>query len=339
MGDGGVHIIPQGNIVYVQPTISNYTPASVDKFIDVLEFGDNGELFLATSCLNRRSWTGDVWWFSRPQDAPQRDLARTGYRIDSGVVRGKYIGNNQIVIGLDSGGIQLMNACSTKHETKGTQFYTFELQPALCEHDDQLTDLDCWKEGENHLVTVGKDGRIVVWNKHLAVLHIFHPVHSTGILSVSCHPTSNHVFATAGADGKIQVWDTKAEKPCRTIYSDPTQPPGVISWNPNFPNTLLFASKTGSVFHIDVETRAVSSQLQVLDGEIKTVRFSPDRPNLCAVAGNDVTVSVLNTSADSIQLQYTNQSHKDFVRGLAWNPLDGTLWSGGWDRQVIYHLP
>ena len=73
-----------------------------------------------------------------------------------------------------------MNACSTKHETKGTQFYTFELQPALCEHDDQLTDLDCWKEGENHLVTVGKDGRIVVWNKHLAVLHNFHPVHSTG---------------------------------------------------------------------------------------------------------------------------------------------------------------
>ena len=99
---------------------------------------------------------------------------------------------------------------------------------------------------------------------------------------------------------------------------------------------LIFVS--GSVFHINTETKAVSSHLQVLDREIRTVRFSPTRPDLCAVSGDDVTVSVLNT-ADSIKLQYQNQSHKDIVRGLAWNPLDGSLWSGGWDRQVISHSP
>ena len=28
---------------------------------------------------------------------------------------------------------------------------------------------------------------------------------------------------------------------------------------------------------------------------------------------------------------------RDFVRGLAWHPTSGDLWSSGWDKQVIKH--
>lgn len=334
-------MLPPGNVVYTQETnsVSNYTPTQVDQYIDLLEFGPNGDLFLGTSSLNKRSWTGDIWWFGAPEDAPDREKARTGYRIDSGIVSGKYIGKNQFLLGLDSGGVQVLTTNTTRHETKGTPFHFFELQPSLCEHDDQLSDVDMWTTtGENHLVTVSREGRIVVWNQNLAVVHNYHPAHISGILSVTCHPTNNSVFATAGSDGKIKVWDTRESKPCETVYSDPNLPPGVISWNPNLPNTLLVAARTGTVFNLEVGSRKVSSPLSVSDRELRIIRWSPDRPHLCALAGDDVTVSVLNVEGGEIKPLYSNQSHRDFVRGLAWSPVNGSLWSGGWDKQVLSHV-
>jgi len=340
MAEGGVHVLPQGNIVYSQPnvTLSNYTPAAVDQYIDVLEFGADGQLFLGTSNLNRRSWTGDIWWFDYPGDAPHRDRAKAGYRIDSGIVRAKFLGNNKILLGLDSGGVLVLSTNTTKHETKGVPFHFFELHPPLCEHDDRITDLDSWKaEGENNLITVGMDSRIVVWDKHLAVLHTYHPAHPTGILSVTCHPSNNSVFATAGLDGTINLWDTREDKPCTRLFSDPMLPPSVISWHPTLPEKILVGTKTGTVFNLDVSSKAVSSQLPVMDREIKTMKWSPARPNLVALSGEDVTVSVLKVEGDDLNIQYSNNSHSDFVHGLAWNPADGQLWSAGWDKQVLHH--
>jgi hypothetical protein len=35
--------------------------------------------------------------------------------------------------------------------------------------------------------------------------------------------------------------------------------------------------------------------------------------------------------------RYTNDHHNDFVRGLAWHSRKGTLYSCGWDKQVVAH--
>jgi hypothetical protein len=37
--------------------------------------------------------------------------------------------------------------------------------------------------------------------------------------------------------------------------------------------------------------------------------------------------------------RYADDRHSDFVRGLAWHSRKGTLYSGGWDKQVVAHKP
>jgi len=345
------HTLPQGNLVFAQSnSVSNFTPAAVDKYIDVLEFGENGELFLATSNLNRRSWTGDIWWFAGAEDAPRREKAKAGYRLDSGIVRVKYIGNRQLVLGLDSGGIQLITLKTKKPENKeGGPAYFLELNPSPCEHDDRIADLDTWKSREvtpggqqvltaadNQLVTAGQDGRIVVWNKNQAIVHNLHPAHSSGVISVSCHPTNNNIFASAGQEGEIKVWDVRDSRPCETVYSDPAHPPAAISWYPGGEDRLLVATRTGTVFTIDVGSKKAHSHQEVADRELRNISWSIDRPHLAAVSGDDVTVIVLNTQGDKLSVEYTNSAHKDFVRALCWSS-EGTLWSGGWDTKVIKH--
>ena len=43
-----------------------------------------------------RSWTGDLWWFNSPEDAPEAEKALTGYRIDSGIAQAKVINPKQV---------------------------------------------------------------------------------------------------------------------------------------------------------------------------------------------------------------------------------------------------
>ena len=47
----------------------------------------------------------------------------------------------------------------------------------------------------------------------------------------------------------FQVWDTRESRPCETVYCDPNLPPGLVSWNPNLPNTLLVAARTGQCIY------------------------------------------------------------------------------------------
>jgi len=343
-----VHVVPQGDLVFAEkpPVKSNYTPNAVDEYIDVLEFGQNNELFLATSSLNRRSWTGDLWWFENAEDVPDVEKARTGYRIDSGIAKVKCINANQLVMALDSGALQLVRVNKNKNEARDTIQHYFEMHPSYCEHDDRISDLDVWRsDGEdvsNLVITGGMDGRIIVWDKNMGIPHSYSPAHPSGVISVSCNQEQNSVFASAGLEGSIKVWDTKENKPCRTIFNDPHLPPAQISWLPSQQNLLLVATKTGKVFVLDTTSGKKVAEFCVMDREIRTIRWSVDRPELCALAGDDVTVHVIKVTTDknskcSISTIYSKDSHRDFVRGLAWHPVSGVLWSSGWDKQVLPH--
>jgi len=338
-----VQVTPQGNILGAQEAVSVlnscFVPDKMDQYIDLIEFSDKGELFLATSALNKRSWTGDLWWFGNPEDASSPDKARTAYRLDSGIVTGKFLGKKQLIVGLDSGGIKLFTAAtvSSSEEKDGSE-HVFECLPAVSEHDDQLTDLDTWSGGgENYLVTVGREGRIVVWNKHLAVLKVYYPAHNSVIRSVACHPTNNNMFATVGEDGTIKVWNTSDSKPCTTVYSDPLVPPAVVSWVSNLTApSLLVGSRTGSVFVLDVESQKAGPSLVLGDRDVRKLSWSPDG-KLCGVVCDDVTVFVVSVNNNNVSLKYSNQTHSDLVRSVAWNPVDGKLWSAGWDKKVLSH--
>ena len=61
---------------------------------------------------------------------------------------------------------------------------------------------------------------------------------------------------------------------------------------------------------LDTETKLVRASLPLMDREIRTMRWSVDRPELCAVAGDDVQVHVIKVEESAISKHYSNQSHK-----------------------------
>jgi WD40 repeat protein len=187
------------------------------------------------------------------------------------------------------------------------------------------------------VVTGGMDGRVIVWDKNMGITNMFDQAHPSGVICVACNKQDNQVFATAGLDGKIKVWNLKNIKSCRTVYTDELEPAGAVSWVPGQPGVLLVASRTGKVFLLDTESKTVGEHFPLMDREIRNIRWSVDRPDLCALAGDDVTVHVIKVQQQNISLHYSNQSHKDFVRGLAWHPSSGVLWSSGWDGEVKHH--
>ena len=57
-----------------------------------IKFSD-GHIVLGCSDLTGRLWTGSLWYYKEPKDAPSVQKALTGVDCDSGVIDGKFIGN------------------------------------------------------------------------------------------------------------------------------------------------------------------------------------------------------------------------------------------------------
>ena len=53
----------------------------------------DGHLVLGCCDLTGRLWTGSIWYYRDPKDAPSVQKALTGVDCDSGCVDGKFIGD------------------------------------------------------------------------------------------------------------------------------------------------------------------------------------------------------------------------------------------------------
>ena len=53
----------------------------------------DGHIVLGSCDITGRLWTGSLWYYRDPQDAPSVQKALTGVDCDSGVIDGKFIGN------------------------------------------------------------------------------------------------------------------------------------------------------------------------------------------------------------------------------------------------------
>lgn len=348
----GVVVSPAGEAAVVESPpdstagyVSNYVPREMDQHLDFLAFRDNGELLLGSSSLNRRCWTGAVWWFNSADAAPSVPAARTGVQLEAGVVRGRTVGRGQLLVALDSGAIQLINLLSVPHDLKaGVTVHSLEPLLAVIEHEDSITDMDTWcssgSSQENLAVTVGRDRRICVWSHSIALLHSYHPAHNTDICSVSCNQLNTAIFSTAGLDGTVKVWDIRKEKPALTLFSSQDLPPGLVTHDRTREHQLVVAASTGDLFTLD--TRSPKTERPqtrpIFDREVRSAAWCPDQPDLLALAGDDTVVSVLRVGEGELEEVYrSSEAHTDFVRGLAWNPVDGKLWSSGWDKKVLSH--
>lgn len=323
----------------LKPAHSNYVPAQMEKHIEFLDFSNTGDLILGTSSLVTRYWIGQLWYYSgnilqQCENVTNPAKCLTATEIDTGVVAGRFIGQNHMVVGQDSGALVLVNL--TKERDGDTLTHYLETQTPVTEHEDQLTGLDIWESANKTFTaaTVGQDLRLCVWGPQLELAHSYSPAHTRLISGVSCNPDFPYLVATAAQDGLVKIWDTRSEKPSSTVHKSSTSPPSTLTWAGE---KLLVGTRCGALSLIDPRTPLAQPLVtgQFFDREVRRMRWDGDRKRL-AVTADDTFLKVVEVrSGGGVVEVYKDARHTDFVRGLAWK--EDCLWSAGWDGRVLTH--
>ena len=308
--------------------------AQMEKHLEFLDFNSNGDLIVGASSLTTRYWSGSLWYYRKgvvEEDITNPEMCLTGVDLQTGVLDGRFVQDKQMVLGLDSGGVVMVNL--TKEQDGDRVTYYLEQQTSVVEHEDILTGLDVW-EMDHSVATVGADQRLNIFSPSLALVHTFHPAHARFISSVACSSLPS-ILATASREGTVRVWDTRQARPARTVYRNETRPPSCITWSGE--QEIVIGSSTGDLMVVDTRGKGTENlhQDQIFDREITRMRWSPDRSRL-AVAEDDVKVGVVKVTKGQMEVEMVDTRHTDYVRGLAWSG-SNTLWSAGWDHKVFSH--
>ena len=318
-----------------KPVHSNYVPAQQQKHLQFLDFNKSGDLIMGCSSLNTRYMTGSLWYYkagTAPEAVTNPEACLTGVDMEAGVMDGRFVREDQVVAGLDSGGLVMVTLTQDTEGDKMTHY--LECHTATVEHDDILTGLDTWAS-DNTVATCGMDNRLCVYNPALVMVQAFHPVHAGHVSGVTCNQSSESVIATCSknVDMSVRVWDTRQNKPASTVARMTDHPPSSVTWSDD--RTLVVGSVTGRLTRLDTRGGAGQSVLDsviVGDRPVYRLRPAPGGKRM-AVACDDVEVAVVSLEAGGMEVSRVESGHKDFVRGLAWSS-DTSLWSAGWDSRV-----
>jgi len=299
-------------------------PIKMEKHLEFLDFNVNGDLILGASSLTTRHWSGSLWYYrkginSTDVDNPSKSFARLD--LKTGVLDGKFIDVGRMIIGLDSGGVVLVNLNKEGY---------LEQSVETIEHDDILASFDVWEDGS--VATVGGDQRLNILTPDLTVVQSFQPVHGKLVSSVSCSQKPS-ILVTASREGTVRLWDTRQQRPATTVLNNEQKPCSSVTWNGD--QQLIVGCVTGELMLLDVRSQEPLNVTQLCDREVFRVRWSPDK-NKLAVSLNDVQIGLVKEVDGMLEKECIDTRHSDYVRGLAWSD-DNTLWSAGWDHKVLTH--
>ncbi|PNF41240.1 hypothetical protein B7P43_G01506 [Cryptotermes secundus] len=293
-------------------------------------------MLLGCSNLTGRFWTGSLWYFLDPDSAPDVEKCLTGIECETGITDGKFLeDNNKVIIGEDSGVVQVLGLS----ESPGEHTFHFESLSSVCEHDDSVLSVSVFSDGKR-AVTGGLDMNIKVWSvESLTSECTYRPAHLHQVSSVCTHPQDgSSVFASCSLDGMALIWDTRNAKPARVALNDGSQGLTSVAWHMSQSDLLAVGSNSGDIIMIDV--RQLKEPLGLSCCFIRPIhrlRFAHHWPELLAVCADDSRLKVLDCTASSPTVIYEDDRHDDFVRGLAWHPRSESLFSCGWDKQVLAH--
>lgn len=163
-------------------------------------------------------------------------------------------------------------------------------------HDDYITAIDFSQDG-NYIATGSKDNSIKIWNSSNGKLVHKLEGHSANILDLNFSPNSKQIVSCSASNGflgQIKVWDLTSGKEVYSVKGD--------------------ARRT---------VRAIANQLQ---GDINTVRFSPDGKQFASAGANmtinlwDLASGALIQTFDCDLLRTDGPGHVNPVRSLAFSP-------------------
>lgn len=327
-------------------------PPNIDKHLEFVEISSEGEILLGSSNLNGCYWTGSIWYFLEPGNAPQREKVYSGLKCESGICDGKFLSENKVIIGEDLGMVSILHL--HKNEKVKREQSRFTVDSSRSEHDHAVLSVSV-SDDKNKAVTGSMDKCIKVWDvtSDLISEHTFRPAHKDHVTCVAMRDFSN-LFVSCSLDGAALLWDTRLSKPAQVIYEDVAIGLKSVAWGQD--SQVVIGSTMGELCSVDTRNRGVVwSKAVSTPRPIHRIVVNNTHKNLLAVCADDMEVRVIdshsaagtpvhhsaegtlrNHSADGT-LVYSDLRHRDYVRGLTWVPGSDTLISCGWDRQVLLH--
>merc|ERR1719295_2212945 len=243
---------------------SNYVPAQLHRHLEFMQFNKDGHLIMGCSDLTGRNWSGSLWYYRDPVEPPNVEKALTGIELDQSVVDGRLVANNRMVVGLDNGGVeQVTLTFSDESDVQAPSFFFLERQYSVQEHDDLISGLDLTKDplegggaDGGQLVTVSYHRSIVALDINTMRLESrisdAHPNLISAVAAKRFHRgEAAKTIATAAQDGTVQLWDLRTSGKQNRLYSNASDWPTALEWNPDFEHHLYVGTQTGKVHLMD----------------------------------------------------------------------------------------
>ncbi|XP_063979314.1 methylosome protein WDR77-like [Diachasmimorpha longicaudata] len=301
-----------------------------DKHLQFIEVYNDEKAILGGANLTDRYWNGTVWYFDETE-VLDRNNSFTATRTTSTVSDAAFLEGHTFILAEDGGVIQILNVV----EPPESWVVGLQSMGHTCQHDDSVTSLSVF-DNKSHFVSGGVDRCLKVWEvSSMLAVHSYQTAHIAIITSVDVLSKSDSSFVSTSLDSEAVIWDVRIPKPARRLYKiDDGVGLTAVACNPTNEHEVAMGGQDGYVLLVDVRKpeQLVHKSLE-FPRPIHRLKYHPRR-NWLAGCCNDTTVKVLDTS-QHLSLLLENNSHTDFVRGLAWTKDE--LLTCGWDSTIQRH--
>ncbi|EFN72018.1 Methylosome protein 50 [Camponotus floridanus] len=289
----------------------------VNKNLQFLLIYDEHNALLGGTNMNDLYWTGTIWHYNDISDFTRNKAAIT-QQMNNGICDAVYLGHNKFVVVEDSGAVQITEIVQLTNEQSEFQF----LERA-CQHDDSILTVSGFSNKRN-IVTGGMDCCLKVWDiEDLVATYSYNFAHTDIITSTDVKPMCSSEFISTSLDGIFKRHD------CHLL---------AVTWNTVSDHLIAVGAADGSIALIDVrQTENPLYESVEFNRGIHKLLFNPnpERKEQLACCSDDTFVKVFDTYREMLPI-FENNSHSDFVQGLAWYKDD--LFSCSWDGSVIKHV-
>ncbi|KAM4797190.1 methylosome protein WDR77 [Rhinophrynus dorsalis] len=302
-------------------------PACMETQLGAARYRKDGALLLAASSLNARTWGGSIWVFKDPLGAPTESLCTAGVQTEAGVADVAWVSENGILVASDSGAVELWELLE-KESLLVNKFSKYE-------HDDIVTSVSVFTAG-TQAISGGKDSSVKVWDLSQKTLLKSYNAHSSQVNCVAACPGKEAIFLSCSEDGRVLLWDTRNPKPATRInFGACDNVPTSLTWHPDKDDIFACGDENGNVSIVNLKSPESAQVSAVHCQNVTGLAYSNHSSPYLASISEDCSVAVLNSESREI---FRDQSHRDFVTGVAWSPLDPSKFTTvGWDHKVLHH--
>jgi len=197
----------------------------------------------------------------------------------------------------------------------------------LLEHDNIITSIDVNKGDKETLVSASWDLSIKVWPQSSANSSRTFSGHLDVIWNVKWNPKSFDILCSCSQDATAKLWDQRQLEASTTI----SVPVSAYSLAWTSENNIVVGTQQGSLIYVDTrKPNEIVAQKVLHKSSIKSLSVHPHKENILACGSDDSSVSIV--SLPDFKVEKKIETHKDFVRALAWNK--NILASGSWDKSI-----